>query len=778
MTGTIELVDGRWVLRDFADALYVMPFLTADEMAGLGRLTEALPKEEGGEAGGAEASLVYAEPGMSGTLELSDGLWILRNPAGLEFVLGNAVTPETAYPGVYPEGGGEGELYDAIFRGEGLAEEPLAYAEPGMSGTIDIEDGRWVLRNDGLESVIASALPPEEVLALIEKSDRNVYGLEEARFRGEGGVETSSLYAEPGMTGTVELADGRWVLRDFADTEYLLPVPYETGIGGLPEAVIGEREDESGNVIAGGAEATGVYAEPGMTGTIELVDGRWVLRDFADALYVMPFLTADEMGGLGRLTEALPKEEGGEAEASLVYAEPGMSGTLELSDGLWILKNPAGLEFVLGNTVPPETVYSGVYPEGGGEGELYDAIFRGEGLAEEPLAYAEPGMSGTIDIEDGRWVLRSEGLESVIASALPPEEVLALIEKSDRNVYGLEEARFRGEGGVETSSLYAEPGMTGTVELADGRWVLRDFADAEYLLPVPYGSDIVRLLDPRLGEGAEANLPYAEPGMTGTIDLADGRWVLRDFADAEYLLPVPYGSDLVRLLDPRLGEGAETGLPYAEPGMTGTIKLADGRWVLRDFADAEYLLPVPYGSDLVRLLDPRLGEGAETGLPYAEPGMSGTVDLVDGRWVLRDFADAEYLLPVPYGSDLVRLLDPRLGEGAEANLPYAEPGMSGTIDLADGRWVLRDFADAEYLLPVPYGSDLVRLLDPRLGEGAETGLPYAEPGMTGTIDLADGRWVLRDFADAEYLLPVPYGSDLVRLLDPRLGDGEIGIAHD
>ncbi|MDR0409088.1 MAG: hypothetical protein LBH18_01625, partial [Spirochaetaceae bacterium] len=49
-------------------------------------------------------------------------------------------------------------------------------------------------------------------------------------------------------------------------------------------------------------------------------------------------------------------------ETSLVYAEPGMSGRLELSDGLWMLKNPAGLEYVLGRALPAEDVYPGFLP--------------------------------------------------------------------------------------------------------------------------------------------------------------------------------------------------------------------------------------------------------------------------------------------------------------------------------------------------------------------------------------------------------------------------------
>jgi hypothetical protein len=700
----------------------------------------------------AEASLMYAEPGMSGEIGLSDGLWVLKNGSGQEYVLGAALQPESDYFAGSPGSSGpEGELYDAIFRGESLAEAALSYAEPGMSGTLALSEGRWILRDeDGEDRIISSGLPPEEVLALIEMSEGMIGGLPEALARegaaAESGIaEASLMYAEPGMSGRIDLVDGRWVLKDKADGgEYLLPVPYGGVIGGLPEALA--RGFWDGEVSAAGyAESDLPYAEPGMEGRIELSGGRWVLKDNAEAEYAVSFLSEVELAGI--LPEALLRGVSGPAEASLMYAEPGMSGTLELADGRWILRDDADVE------------YSLPAPYGQYGQDLVRLLLPGlRDGAQDALPYAEPGMSGTLELADGRWILRDD----------------ADVEYSLPAPYGQDLVRLLLPGlrdGAQDILPYAEPGMSGTLELADGRWILRDDADVEYSLPAPYGQDLVRLLLPGLREGAQDALPYAEPGMSGTLELADGRWILRDDADVEYTLPAPYGQDLVRLLLPGLRDGAQDILPYAEPGMSGTLELADGRWILRDDADVEYSLPAPYGQDLVRLLLPGLREGAQDILPYAEPGMSGTLELADGRWILRDDADVEYSLPAPYGQDLVRLLLPGLRDGAQDILPYAEPGMSGTLELADGRWILRDDADVEYSLPAPYGQDLVRLLLPGLREGARDILPYAEPGMSGVLALSEGRWILRDDAGVEYSLPPPYGQDLVRLLLPGLREG-------
>jgi hypothetical protein len=803
-----------------------------------------------GELGSAEASLVYAEPGMSGTIGLEDGRWVLKNPAGPDYVLGDALPPETSSPLFASADESEEKLYDAIFGGEGFADAALSYAEPGMEGTIELIDGRWILiDSDGKEYIVSSGLPPEEVLALIERPDTGIELLPDALFReGElaaGSVETSLVYAEPGMEGTIELIDGRWVLRDNVDnTAYLLPVPYENGIGELPEVLL-RLGGES--ITMGDAETGLPYVEPGMNGRIDLVDGHWVLRDSDNAEYIVPFLSETELVRL--LPEARFKDESnigdsdeiagelGSAETSLVYAEPGMSGTIGLEDGRWVLKNPAGPDYVLGDALPPETFSLLIAPAGRLDGELYDAIFLGEGFADAALSYAEPGMEGTIELIDGRWILiDSDGKEYIVSSGLPPEEVLALIERPDTGIELLPDALFRGEGelaagSVETSLVYAEPGMEGTIELADGRWVLRDNVDnTAYLLPVPYENGIGELPEVLLRLGgesitmgdAETGLPYVEPGMNGRIDLVDGHWVLRDSDNAEYIVPFLSETELVRLLpearfkdesnigdsDEMAGElgSAETPLVYAEPGMSGTIGLEDGRWVLKNPAGPDYvlgdalppetfsLLIAPAGRLDGELYDAIfLGEGfADAALSYAEPGMEGTIELIDGRWILIDSDGKEYIVSSGLPPEEVLALMERpdtgigllpdvlfRGEGelaagsVETSLVYAEPGMSGTIELADGRWILRDNVDnTAYLLPVPYENGIGELPEVLLRLGgesmiigdAETGLPYVEPGMNGTIELVDGHWVLRDSDDVEYIVPFLSETELVRLL--------------
>jgi hypothetical protein len=404
-------------------------------------------EETAGELGSAEASLVYAEPGMRGIIELEDGLWLLKNPTGPDYVMGDALPPEIADPLIAPESKSEEDLYDAIFRGgeeiaAGNAEASPAYAEPGMEGTVYLLDGRWMLRDtDGEEYIVSSELPPEEVLALIEKGERSIVLLSEALFREEGEIaagnaEASPAYAEPGMEGTIYLVEGRWVLRDSVDnTGYLLPVPYESRIGELPEVLL--RLGEAGEgVIIEDAETGLPYVEPGIHGRIELVDRYWVIKDSDDAEYIVPFLNETELVRL--LPEARIKEEEGElesAEATLVYAEPGISGIIKLEDGRWILRDYADVEYIL-----PAT-------------------------------------------------------ETDLVSLLLPNYI-------DRD-------------SVEAGLLYAKPGMEGTIELIDGRWILRDYANVEYVLETPYSADLVRLLPPAYIDNAETTLVYAEPNETG-----------------------------------------------------------------------------------------------------------------------------------------------------------------------------------------------------------------------------------------------------------------------
>jgi hypothetical protein len=128
--------------------------------------------------------------------------------------------------------------------------------------------------------------------------------------------------------------------------------------------------------------------------------------------------------------------------------------------------------------------------------------------------------------------------------------------------------------------------------------------------------------------------------------------------------------------------------------------------------------------------------------------MEGVIDLIAGRWVLKDDADVMYLLPYP-GETAGLLREPRFAAGPDATFAYAEPGMEGIIDLIAGRWVLKDDADAMYLLPYP-GETVYAL--------SESGLRIY-PGMGGTIIIVDGRWVLRDNAGVQHLLPYPKPDD-------------------
>jgi hypothetical protein len=192
----------------------------------------------------------------------------------------------------------------------------------------------------------------------------------------------------------------------------------------------------------------------------------------------------------------------------------------------------------------------------------------------------------------------------------------------------------------------------------------------------------------------------------------------------------------------------------------------DGRWVLRDSADAVYLIPAAPAATAA-LLEPYLTDSADASIPYAEPSMAGRVELVDGRWVLRDSADAVYLIPAAPAATAA-LLEPYLTDSVDASIPYAEPGMRGTIALVEGYWTLKDSADTVYLIPF-LQKTVSRLQEPFFRDRADTVIPYAEPGMKGTIELVEGRWILKDDADTLYLIPSPQEA-LVRLEEARMRD--------
>ncbi|MDR0685460.1 MAG: hypothetical protein LBF83_10085, partial [Spirochaetaceae bacterium] len=147
--------------------------------------------------------------------EEPDAVYLTQLPDGTEIVpLGDApypnldkdILPDVSYPGESPAGIIEGELYDAVFRAGSVTPEiSLSYADPGTTGTIELVDGNWVLKD---------AAGGEYIL-----------GAEATDAAGDEfllGAEASPYYAEPGMTGTIELVDGYWVLKDAAGGEYIL----------------------------------------------------------------------------------------------------------------------------------------------------------------------------------------------------------------------------------------------------------------------------------------------------------------------------------------------------------------------------------------------------------------------------------------------------------------------------------------------------------------------------------------------------------------------------
>jgi hypothetical protein len=621
---------------------------------------------------------------MAGSIDLVDGLWVLKDSSGNEFALGPSLPPEALYPDRFPAEPGTTALYEAILR-EGRPDASLSYAEPGMAGSIDLVDGLWILKDSsGNEFALGPSLPPEALYP-------------------------NAFPAEPGTTGLYDaiLRDGRRYLS-----------------------------------LA--------YTELGISGTIDLIDGRWVLRDSADVEYIL--LHPDEMTALG-LYEPRSAGEGAAADTPLAYAEPGMGGTIHLIDGRWVLR----LDAIDGEF--PEAEYLLPPPNEMTALGLYEPRSAGEGAAADTsLAYAEPGMNGSVDLIDGRWILRdSNYVEYLIAL---PEEIMAL---------KLYEPRIE-QNWPDASLSYAEPGMGGTVHLIDGRWILRDFDYVEYLIALPEEIETLKLYEIRPKQNdPEVSLAYAEPGMTGSVHLIDGNWILRAADDMEYLILLPQEIESLRLYDLSGGEEhPDVSLTYAEPGMNGTVYLVDGRWVLRDSADVEYLITIPSEDDILALYDPRFRERyPDVSQSYAEPGMNGTVYLVDGRWVLRDSADVEYLITIPREDDILAMYDPRFREGyPDVSQSYAEPGMNGTVYLVDGRWVLRDSADVEYLITIPSEDDILALHASRFRERyPDVSLTYAKPGMSGTVYLVDGRWVLRDSVDVEYLITIPSEWGLVRMYE-------------
>jgi hypothetical protein len=108
--------------------------------------------------------------------------------------------------------------------------------------------------------------------------------------------------------------------------------------------------------------------------------------------------------------------------------------------------------------------------------------------------------------------------------------------------------------------------MTGTIELVDGYWVLKDEADVVYIIPF-LQETVSRLREPLFRDSAEAVIPYAEPGTIGTVALIEGYWVSIDDVDTLYLLQSPEDT-LIRLREARAMDDAEADSAYTDPILT------------------------------------------------------------------------------------------------------------------------------------------------------------------------------------------------------------------
>jgi hypothetical protein len=660
------------------------------------------------------------------------------------------------------------------------------------------------------------------------------------------------------MIGTIELADGKWILKDNYGEAHLL------GNNLPPEAILpitSPGETAGGNpldafMIPGEAEESLPYAEPGMTGIIELVDGRWVLKDQRGELHLLgndvaqvipeslypndENVTIEGSGGEFGLPES-------KAEESLPYAEPGMSGTIALVDGKWILKDTFGENHIIGDELAPEDIIRGETPGENGLAGIIDPRFSPNAeRPEESLPYAIPGLEGVLELVDGNWVLKGDdGEDHIITTTIPPEYIAPSILPPDGQFGGLKDLGLVNGDNPEITLPYAESGMEGTIALIDGRWILKDSSGMEFLVNadqapeyvgasgMPDDSSFGTISDSRLGAGGEipeTSLAYAEPGMYGQIELIDGKWLLKDSKNEEFIisaapelvgigkLPDETGINTPKDIIPG-AQNAEESLPYAEPGMTGIIELVDGRWMLSGNDGEEYLIKtdnppdyVLYGGtppeSKIALLDGMndMDGGTQKGevsLPYAEPGMFGKIELVDGRWVLGSGEGRNYLINALNDPELVDMLNPDAGkeridlydsigvmskdEMAETSLPFAEPGMIGFVELIDGRWIIRDNKTGQDFLvlsdtPV---EESLRLEDPSASQmalkdvfasdykdGAETLDYLLDPSSTFARPLPDPNSGIID--DYDFYAPsnlTPKNSDIFINTEPGFGDG-------
>jgi hypothetical protein len=867
MRGTINLVDGNWVLTDTSGADHLLGsevrpeagtvLTNPDENNVDGRSIADAILFPGREF--VEASLPYAEPGMIGKIDLLEGKWVLKDSDGIMHVLGDDLPPEDIVPLENPRelGIGGASIAGAILLpGNEGAQASLPYAEPGILGTIDLIDGKWIIKdNNGETHIIGTNVAPEVVMPFIspDSSGINRNAAIDNNLLPGGEVETSLPYAEPGMVGKIELVDGRWELSDDRGESYVIgnDIPPEAVVPlPNPESGIGAGRIADSLLLPGneGAQVSLSYVEPGMRGVISLIDGRWILSDENGEDHIinsdvppeafMPLLYPDTNERILSGSIVFPGEEN--AEISLPYAEPGMKGRIDLVDGRWVLKDDDGNYRLITSDFSPETAHSPVNPPEGSADDLLNAIaFPGEENAETSLPYAKPGMEGQIYLVDGRWVLKDQSGRNflVTSDSLPPEYVQPLFMPDDTIVGHPSDSQLGvGDGIPDESVRLAEPGMIGKIELADGRWILKDDDGNEWFVNTELPPEYIRPLflpdGSRLGtdirlsseeDNPETSFAYAEPGLLGVIELVDGHWIITDIATGkeyfvnsefpvEYIPPglLPDDNLVNEIRDLQLGVGGDnpdTSFPLEDPGILGKFDLVDGHWIFRGAGDKEWLgdMPPEYiarglypDDDLIDVIrDLQLGVGGDnpdTSFPLADPGMFEKFELADGRWVFRNADGKEWLGDMPPEYVVPGLLpDDRLvdairdlqlgvgGDNPDTSIPLAEPGMFGQVELADGRWILKDTDGKEWLvtdgLPpeyVPFGSlpddnRAVSLDTSRLGAGGrypDTSFPLADPGMTGSIELVDGRWLLKDNNGKIWLINSNFGPEYTDSLVP------------
>jgi hypothetical protein len=294
--------------------------------------------------------------------------------------------------------------------------------------------------------------------------------------------EASIVYFAPDVEHDIQLADINWIvseeeipdvspepldispaniplvdiLQEFDDIEEIpdvSPEPLDILPANIPLVDIPQGFDvnELGDMLFNDelAETSLVYAEPGLDDTVNIIDEAHIISEAENELY-----------------EAILQEA--QADASLAYSEPEMNGAVNLVDGLWDIES--GEERLIKDIEDEEaaeTVYPEEFPAEAAADELHDAILH-ERYPDTSLVYAEPGMSGLIDLVDSLWVLKESEGQEASPEALYPD---GFPSEDDRTE--LYDAILREED-TDTSLVYAEPGMSGSVDLVDSLWVLKE----------------------------------------------------------------------------------------------------------------------------------------------------------------------------------------------------------------------------------------------------------------------------------------------------------------